>query len=92
MYISKVSKGAKIRNRCNQVTHLTQDTNWKVTNSQYYTIKESHYGPLCVALYTKKLPLLAGNCLVKIRSVACGFSQFKIYFSDYPKSLNSRIN
>ena len=30
----KVSKGAKIRNRYNQVTHLTQDTNWKVTNSQ----------------------------------------------------------
>ena len=30
----KVSKGAKIRNRYNQVPHLTQDTNWKVTNSQ----------------------------------------------------------
>ena len=29
----KVSKGAKIRNRYNQVTHLTQDTNGKVTNS-----------------------------------------------------------
>ena len=30
----KVSKGAKIRNRYNQVPHLTQDTNEKVTNSQ----------------------------------------------------------
>ena len=30
----KVSKGAKIRNRYNQVPHLTQDTNRKVTNSQ----------------------------------------------------------
>ena len=30
----KVSKGTKIRNRYNQVPHLTQDTNWKVTNSQ----------------------------------------------------------
>ena len=30
----KVSKGAKIRNRYNQVSHLTQDTNGKVTNSQ----------------------------------------------------------
>ena len=30
----KVSKGAKIKNRYNQVTHLTQDTNGKVTNSQ----------------------------------------------------------
>ena len=32
--ILKVSNGAKIRNRYNQVPHLTQDTNWKVTNSQ----------------------------------------------------------
>ena len=31
----KVSKGAKIRNRYNQVPHLTQDTNGKVTNSQH---------------------------------------------------------
>ena len=30
----KVSKGTKIRNRYNQVPHLTQDTNGKVTNSQ----------------------------------------------------------
>ena len=30
----KVSKGAKTRNRYNQVPHLTQDTNGKVTNSQ----------------------------------------------------------
>ena len=33
----KVSKGAKIRNRYNQVPHLTQDTNGKVTNSQLDT-------------------------------------------------------
>ena len=32
--VTKVSKGAKIRNRYNQVPHLTQDTNGKVTNSQ----------------------------------------------------------
>ena len=37
----KVSKGAKIRNRYNQVPHLTQDTNGKVTNSQLDTTKES---------------------------------------------------
>ena len=35
------SKGAKIRNRYNQVPHRTQDTNGKVTNSQFYTTKES---------------------------------------------------
>ena len=33
-FIVKVSNGAKIRNRYNQVPHLTQDTNGKVTNSQ----------------------------------------------------------
>ena len=30
----KVGKSAKIRNRYNQVLHLTQDTNGKVTNLQ----------------------------------------------------------
>ena len=38
---SKVSKGAKIRNRYIQVPHLTQDTNGKVTNSQLATTNES---------------------------------------------------
>ena len=33
---TEVNKGAKIRNRYNQVPHLTQDTNGKVTNS-YWT-------------------------------------------------------
>ena len=38
----KVSKGAKIRNRYNQVPpHLTQDTNGKVTKSKYDTTNES---------------------------------------------------
>ena len=36
-----VSKGAKIRNSCNQVPYLTQDTNGKVTNSQLDTTNES---------------------------------------------------
>ena len=36
-----VSKGAKIRNRYNQVPHLTQDTNGKVTNSQQDTTNDS---------------------------------------------------
>ena len=38
--LKKVSKGAKIRNRYNQVPHLTQDTNGKVTNSSPNIIKE----------------------------------------------------
>ena len=37
----KVSKGAKIRDRYNQVPHLTQNTNWKVTTSQLDIINES---------------------------------------------------
>ena len=40
-YLRKESKGAKIRNGYNQVPHLTQDTNGKVTNSQVDTTKES---------------------------------------------------
>ena len=40
-YLNKVSKGAKIRNRYNQVPHLTQNTNGKVTNSQLDTTNES---------------------------------------------------
>ena len=39
--VYKVSKGAKIRNRYNQVPHLTQDTYGKVTNSQLDTTNES---------------------------------------------------
>ena len=37
----KVSKGAKIRNRYNQVAYLTQDTSGKVTNSQSDTTNEN---------------------------------------------------
>ena len=40
-YCLKVSKGAKIWNGYNQVPHLTQDTNGKVTNSQLDTTNES---------------------------------------------------
>ena len=38
---NKVSKVAKIRNRYNQVPHLTQDTNGKVTNSKLDTTNEN---------------------------------------------------
>ena len=39
--IFKVSQGAKIRNRYNQVPQLTQDTNGKVTNSQFDNTNQS---------------------------------------------------
>ena len=35
--INKVSKGAKIRNRYNQVPHLTQDTNTSETEAAFDT-------------------------------------------------------
>ena len=38
---TEVSKGATIRNRYNQVPHLTQDTNGKVINTQLDTTNES---------------------------------------------------
>ena len=41
LVIVKISKGAKIRSRYNQVPHPTQDTNGKVTNSQLDTTNES---------------------------------------------------
>ena len=37
----KVIKGAKIRNQYNQVPHMTQYTNGKVTNSQLDNVNES---------------------------------------------------
>ena len=39
--VIKVSKGTNIRNRYNQVPHLTQDTIGKVTNSHLDTTNES---------------------------------------------------
>ena len=42
--IKQVSKSAKIRNRYNQVPHLNQDTNGKMTNSPLYTSNKSQEG------------------------------------------------
>ena len=41
LFSCKGSKGAKVRNRYNQVPHLIQGTNGKVTNSQLDTTNES---------------------------------------------------
>ena len=41
IYHIKVSKSAKIRNRYNQVPHLTNDTNGKALNSKLDTTNES---------------------------------------------------
>ena len=41
LFYMNVSKDGKIRNRYNQVPHLTQDTNEKLTNSKLDTTNES---------------------------------------------------
>ena len=43
-------------------------------------------------MYQKSSILLAVTGVWKISSIACGFSSIKIDYSDYPKSLMSRIN
>ena len=57
----KVNMGAKIRNRYNQVPHLTQDTNGKVTNSQLDTTNESQEVSPFKFLFLKKVKLRTYN-------------------------------
>ena len=64
---TKVSKGAKIRNRYNQVPHLTQDTNGKVTNTQLDTTNESQ----------EVSPFLAGDHKAHINRCAQRHSKHK---------------
>ena len=52
-------------------------------------IGKEHYAYYYVP---KSFILLAGTGLWKISSVVCGFSSIKIDYSDYLKSLISRIN
>ena len=64
----KVSKGAKIRNRCDQVPHLNQDTIGKVTNSQLHTTNESQ----------EVIPCPAGDHKAKINRRAQRHNKHKI--------------
>ena len=43
-------------------------------------------------MYEKSSNLLARTGVRKISSIACGFSQIKIHFSDYATILISKIN
>ena len=45
-----------------------------------------------LVLCTKELHFVSRNWRMEISIVACGFSSIKIDYSDYPKSLISRIN
>ena len=53
----KVSKGAKVRNQYNQVPHLTQGTNEKVTNSKLDTTNESQEVSPIETLISKARPV-----------------------------------
>ena len=63
----KVSKGAKIRNRYNQVPNLTQGTNGKVTNPQLDTTNESQ----------EVSPFPAGDHKAQINRPAQGHNKHK---------------
>ena len=70
--MNKVSKGAKIRNRYNQVPHLTHDTNGKVTYSQLDTTNESQeatylYQPVQDNLTEKSILIPSLNLNILIR-------------------------
>ena len=65
--LCKASKDAKIRNRCNQVPHLTQDIIGKVTNSQLDTTNESQ----------EASPFHAGNHKAHINRLAQRHSKHK---------------
>ena len=73
----KVSKGGKIRNRYNQVPHLIQDTNGKVTNSQLDTTNESQ----------EVSPFPAGDHKAHINRRAKRHSEHK---TENPKKIHKR--
>ena len=59
---------------------------------KYGTIRESNQASVYIKNIRKSSIFLAGIGVRNISSVACGFSPNKIHYSDYPKSLISRIN
>ena len=65
----KVSKGAKIRNRYNQVPHLTQDTNGKVRNSQQTPQTRAKMSALFQQVTTKHIKCAAIQKSVRFRRI-----------------------
>ena len=84
---TEVSKGTKTRNRYNQVPHVTQDNNGKVTNSQLDTINESQevspfpFVVSCWERLTSCLSFVRSNYDVVTSWVRCGvwLCRFLIY-------------
>ena len=58
-------------------------------SNQALGVRKAHYAEY---YERKKLHFVSRNWCKKISSVACGFSPINIHFSDYQKSLISRIN
>ena len=78
----EVSTEKKIRNRYNQVPHLTQDTNGKVTNSQIDTTNESQ----------EVSPFLAGDHNALINRRAQIHSKHKTEKIDTPELLQNDVS
>ena len=75
------------RTKTDQTNSEKSATNSKIES--WLGVCKEHY----VWYYVPKSSiLLAGSCVWQIISVADGFSSIKINYSDYPKSLISRIN
>ena len=61
-------------------------------NSRIKSSLRLRKGPNAWYYVWKSSILLGATVVSKISSVACGFSPIEIFFSEYPKSLISRIN
>ena len=69
--LSFPGKVAKIRNRYNQVPHLTQDTNGKVTNSQKTPQTRAKRSALSQQVTTKaKFPIFKNRPHLSVTSIA----------------------
>ena len=85
-----VSKGAKSRNRYNQVPHLTQDNDGKVTNSQLDTTNESREvspPPLVQERFKSNLEF-RNQVIVSSIKFRKGFAKFMIPLALFKKFLS----
>ena len=77
--MTKVSNGAKIRNRYNQVPHLTQDTNGKTNSATVYV-------PMFSNTRTQQMRVVPKEKV--FGSGLCGFLHVCIHFKLNIKDLN----
>ena len=89
----KVSKGAKIRNRYNQVPQLTHNTNGKVTNSQLDTTNDNLFNQTPQHHHFCKFnsPLMLQKSLGYDIKKSKDFTQFQKKFVFFKKIKNYKI-